>query len=120
MIHHILECLPMTTEGQNRMVNLQPDPTPERFSIDTIGGPHPSPPEGPRYCFEGEVYDDFVIGWPLPDVLPGDPETPGKYVKFTESLLGRQSPDSGIIRGAVYHWQEDWASKASEAGTPNE
>lgn len=68
----------------------------EQVLIRTVGGP---------YDGETRVVGVEVFGWPLPDALavPFD----GRYLKVSESDLGPRSPDSRLLRGAEYQWEEN-------------
>lgn len=74
-------------------------PTGEQFRLRFMGGP----------C-EGDITttaDGYE--WPLPDEL-GIPHLveheAGVYRKVRESNLPPQAPDSNLIRGAEYVWEE--------------
>jgi len=66
----------------------------EPFLVEFSGGPIP----GKR------LTDDSVVSWPLPEsiVLAEDG---GEYVRTSMSILGPQTEDSYVVRGATYRWK---------------
>jgi hypothetical protein len=64
---------------------------PEKFLIDTDGGPHP----GVR------IVDETQYPWPLPGILGAEG---GGYVKVSESSAPPQEEGSHFVRGARYRW----------------